>query len=140
LTGELFFVVAHGISSQLHLTLKMTLKQTDLNQFTSSESLYKHPLGLLYTCGISYLATAGNAYWLIDAIASYQTNKLLALPNLQDFQIWRLVVNDNKSATLICEQDTDSEILRQEIEYTDFPLPCIKLYLVEKVLMLPSEY
>ncbi|WP_371641288.1 DUF6876 family protein, partial [Tolypothrix sp. NIES-4075] len=37
----------------------MTLKQTDLDQFTSSESLYKHPLGLLYTCGIRYLATAG---------------------------------------------------------------------------------
>lgn len=140
MAGELFFVVAHGISSQLHLTLKMTLKQTDLNQFTSSESLYKHPLRLLYTCGVRYLATAGNAYWLIDAIASHQTNKLLALPNLRDFQIWRLVVNDNKSATLICEQDTDSEILRQEIEYSDFPLPCIKLYLVEKVLMLPSEY
>ncbi|MEC4812728.1 MAG: hypothetical protein SAK29_05560 [Scytonema sp. PMC 1069.18] len=118
----------------------MTLKQTDLDQFTSSESLYKHRFGLLYTCGVRYVATAGNAYWLIDAIASYQTNKLLALPNLQNFQIWQLVVNENKSATLICEEDTNLEILRQEIEYTDFPLPSIKLYLVEKVLMLLSEY
>ena len=115
----------------------MTLKQTDIDQFTSSESLYKHPFGLLYTCGVRYLATAGNAYWLIDTIASHQSNKLLALPNLQDFQIWRLVVNNNKYATLICEQDTDYKILRQEIDYTDFPLPCIKLYLGKKVFILP---
>ena len=38
------------------------------------------------------------------------------------------------------DSNTNQEVLRQEIEYTDFPLSHIKLYLVEKVLMLPNEY
>lgn len=75
----------------------------------------------------------------MDAIASHQTKQFLSNPNLREFQIWHLQVKDN-SGVLICEWDTNQEVLRQEILYTDFPLPDIKLYLVEKVLMLPSEY
>ena len=111
----------------------------ELNQFTGSTILYKHWLGLKYTEGIKYLADSTNCYWLLDAIASHQTKKFLSNPNLREFQIWYLQVKEN-SGILICEWDTNQEVLRQEVLYTDFPLPNIKLYLVEKVLMLPSEY
>ncbi|NJN13474.1 MAG: hypothetical protein HC815_38435 [Richelia sp. RM1_1_1] len=112
---------------------------SELNQFYGSTTLYKHWLGLKYTDGIKYLAHEANCYWLLDAIASHQTKNLLSNPRLREFQIWHLQVQDN-SAVLICEWDTNQEVLRQEIEYTDFPLSHIKLYLVEKVLMLPNEY
>ena len=111
----------------------------NLQQFIGSEVFYKHWLGIRYTDGVKYLANEAGAYWLIDAIASHQDRKLLSNPRLREFQIWRLVV-ENSSATLICSLDTDIEVRRQQIPYTDFPLPEIKLYLVDKVLMLPSEY
>jgi hypothetical protein len=112
---------------------------TDLKQFTGSTTLYKHWLGLKYTNGIKYLAEETNCYWLIDAIFSHQTKQFLSNQNLREFQIWQLRV-ENNSGILICEWDSDREVLRQEIQYTDFSLNHIKLYLVETVLMLPSEY
>jgi hypothetical protein len=111
----------------------------ELNQFTGSTILYKHWLGLKYTEGIKYLADSANCYWLLDAIASHQTKQFLSNPKLREFQIWHLQVKEN-SGILICEWDTNQEVLRQDIPYTDFPLADVKIYLVEKVLMLPSEY
>lgn len=115
--------------------------QLDLDSFTGSENIYKHWLGLQYTDGIKYLVTQANSFWLLDAIASHQTKKLLATPGLKDFQLWELNVSENHSALLTCKADTDTNpLVRQEIEYTDFPLNFIKLYLVQKVLLLPTEY
>ncbi|WGV29143.1 DUF6876 family protein [Halotia branconii] len=111
----------------------------DLEQFTGSSVVYRHWLGVLrYTEGVKYLAESTQCYWLLDAIGSYQ-GQLQSNPELRDFQIWHLIVQE-KTATLICGEDTDKEVLRQQIKYTDFPLPEIKLYLAQKVLMLPSEY
>lgn len=71
---------------------------------------------------------------------------------LYDFQIWLLVVGNNHefikpktnyNAILTCWEDTPKKnqtpSVTQHIEYTDFPLPSIKLYLENKVLMLPNE-
>lgn len=110
-----------------------------LKQLVGSDKIYKHWLGIKYTSGIKYLAEAAECFWLLDAIASHQNANLLFLSQLREFQIWRLVVQE-KSGVLICEWDTNQEVLRQEIPYTNFPLPRIKLYLIEKVLLLPSEY
>jgi hypothetical protein len=110
----------------------------DLEQFTGSEVVNRHWLGVLrYTEGVKYLAEKAQCYWLLDAIGSYQ-GQLQSNPQLRDFQVWRLVIT-GKAATLICEEDSDKEVLRQRIPYTDFPLPEITLYLAQKVLMLPSE-
>ncbi|WP_193200758.1 DUF6876 family protein [Nostoc sp. MG11] len=111
----------------------------DLEQFTGSEVVHRHWLGILrYTEGVKHLADSVQCYWLLDAIGSYQY-QLQSNPRLREFQVWRLVV-ENESGILICEEDTDKEVLRQEIDYTNFPLPEISLYLAQKVLMLPSEY
>jgi hypothetical protein len=61
----------------------------------------------------------------------------------EEFQIWTLAVDRDKRpmAVAICQADKDAPVLvRQEIEFTDFPLSSIKLYLVDRVLMLPTEY
>ncbi|WP_193200221.1 DUF6876 family protein [Nostoc sp. MG11] len=111
----------------------------DLEQFTGSEVVHRHWLGVLrYTEGVKYLAQATQCYWLLDAIGSYQ-QRLGSNPRLREFQVWRLVM-ENQSGVLICEEDTDKEVLRQQIKYTNFPLPEITLYLAQKVLMLSSEY
>jgi len=117
------------------------LTQSDLNQFCGSEKSYKHFLKrFTYTEGVKYLADRADAHWIIDAIASYQP-QLLRDPMLRDFQAWKLTVNsDNKTAKLTCEKDTDVVMVTQDIPYTDFPLPEVRLYLCAKVLMLTSEY
>jgi hypothetical protein len=117
------------------------ITQSELNQFTGTSEHYKHWLkAFSYTDGVKYLADQANAHWLLDAIASHQP-PLLRDEMLKEFQIWKLVVNvQEKTAQLICERDTDDVVVTQDIPYTDFPLPEIKLYLVARVLMLPSEY
>jgi len=130
-----------------------------LQRFTGSETFYPHHTArILYTEGVKWLAEQAGAYWLIDAIASWQTK-----PNVQGapFQIWRLQVHADRSATLIGAEDIDEQgrpvhartpvdralgrwtrgaLARQAIEWTDFPLEEIKLYLHHGILMLPSEY
>ena len=119
----------------------MALTQTELDAFVGTENIYRHFLGIHYTDGVNYLATQGQAFWLLDAIASHQTQQILSQRELQEFQIWELTVAQDKSALLTCRADTNTEpAVRQEIEYTDFPLKSIKLYLQEKILLLPSEY
>ena len=113
------------------------LNEGDLEQFTGTVNYFQHFTGIKYTDGVKYVAQSGSAYWLIDAIISHQTNpKVKAAP----FQIWELTVN-SKSGILTVKEDSSEPILvEQELPYTDFPLQHIKLYLIDKVLMLPSEY
>ena len=115
------------------------ITQSDLNQFSGTSELYKHWLKQFsYTDGVKFLADQANAHWLVDAIASHQP-PLLRDEMLKEFQIWKLVVNaEDKTAKLICERDTNDVAVTQDILFTDFPLPEIKLFLVAKVLMLPS--
>ena len=99
----------------------------------------------VHTDGVLTLAQGADAFWLIDAIVSHQPT-CMKDDSLRFMQFWTLTVKDN-SATLICERDTDDVAITQEIEYTDFPLDEIKVW-VEKgwtdgrevmVAMLPSE-
>ena len=108
-----------------------------LDQFTGGDTYYRNPIGnLRYTEGIKYLADNADCYWLIDAIGSYQ-RKLLDL----DFQFWELTVKPDYSCTLICRLDTHlAPVVRQEIEFTTFPLPEIKVWVEQGVLLLPSEH
>ena len=111
--------------------------ETELQMFTGSENLYRHWTGLLhYTDGIKFLAEKANAYWLIDLIASWQI-KVKDIP----FQVWDLKKVNNTSAVITMREDKDEPaVVVQKLPYTDFPLKYIKLYVVNGVLMLPSEY
>jgi hypothetical protein len=123
----------------------------NLPQFSGSENLYYHfTRRLVYTDGVRYLAKTAGTYWLIDAIASYQgTRQLKGDPRLAQIQFWSLAVNDDNSAVLTCQADSgEPAVVRQEIDFTDFPLASLKLYCAigqcdgraTFVLMLPSEY
>lgn len=111
-----------------------TLTQKELDQFTGTEQYYPHGLTqLVFTDGVKYMAEAGGAFWLIDVVASYKRK--------EPFQIWELKVNPDKSCVVTMKEDTDKPILvKQKILHTDFPLDEIKLYAIDGVLLLPSEY
>jgi hypothetical protein len=93
---------------------------------------------VLYTDGAKYVADEGGAYWLLDAIAICQRyeKKVAAEP----FQVWKLTVREDRSATLVCEDGNDKVVYTQPIEFTDFPLPEITLWFANNVIYLPSEH
>lgn len=107
---------------------------------------------LLLTDGAKWLSEVAGAYWLMDAIGSHQPKAMKDEKGmLQNMQFWSLKKcksnekTGRSSAHLICERDTDDVAIRQLIEYTDFPLDEIKLYVVadgngNMIVMLPSEY
>ena len=115
------------------------ITKTNLSQFTGSEQWYRHSLvrKILYTDGAQYVAESGGAYWLLDEIAFGQSEPKIAA---EEFQVWRLKVNPDKTATLTCDDGNDRIILTKPISYTDFPLEEIGFYFTDNVIMLPNEY
>lgn len=111
----------------------------DLAQFIGSDYYYRHPFTkIVYTDGVKYLAETGSCYWLIDEIVFAQSNKRL---KVEGFQTWTLTVDlQSKMAVLRCEDGNNNLLLSKDIEYTDFSLPSITLWLSNETLMLPSEY
>ena len=94
-------------------------------------------MSLLATDGVKMVAEKAEAFWLVDAIGSYQTNpKVQALA----IQFWTLEVKDNQ-AVLFCVEDCGMpRIVEQEIKYTDFPDGNWKFYVQQGIMMLPGEY
>ncbi len=125
--------------------------KSGLAQFCSTENYYRHWTGrLMHTDGVQFLTERAGAHWLIDLIASYQGEKALNPQRLQEFQVWVLVTNAGHCLSekqpetygvAMCFDDLPGKcVIRQEIEYTDFPLPKVKLYVESGVLLLPSEH
>lgn len=127
--------------------------EAQLPLFIGTEKYYK--LGfppLLATDGVKYLADKAGAYWLVDIIASYQPDHGRRRP----FQVWRLTVNEDTAVIEMGEDTADNDpaqlihfkhgqqvrapAVRQELEFTDFPLPTIDLWVEGGVLLLPSEH
>jgi hypothetical protein len=108
-----------------------------LRQFSGSDTVYRHwSQRLVYTEGVLFLAENSGSFWLIDAVASHQPTVVN-----EEFQLWTLDVDLTKhTAVLECRADSGlPALVRQEIEFTDFPLATIKLYVENGVLMLPNE-
>lgn len=111
--------------------------------FTGTENWHPHWLKrFTYTDGVKFLAETTDCFWLLDLIASHQDQKMIN----EEFQVWELVrsADDLHKATATCTDGNETLLKNQILEYTDFPLDTIKLYLCgvgkDKVLMLPSEY
>ncbi|NHN82677.1 hypothetical protein GOB80_12175 [Acetobacter ghanensis] len=103
-------------------------------------------MGLILTDGAAYLARNGAA-WLLDIVASA---RLVPAVRRAEFECWTLRVDLTKQcAEVVCTDgngEREANILyRQHLDYTDFPLAELKLYVVAdsdlgKVVMLTSEY
>jgi hypothetical protein len=94
-----------------------TLTQAELRQFRGSENWYRHGLNraLLYTDGAQFLAERAGAYWLLDEIALAQRfNRKVAA---EGFQLWRLRVKEDATATLICEDGNGHRVYSKRIPY-----------------------
>ena len=114
----------------------------NLAQFTGTENYYQH-LNIQYTDGIKFLAENADCYWLLDAIASYQP-ELRKDSRLNYFQLWELKLANQGGgggAILACtDGDSADPLVSQQIQHTDFPLPSVRLYVEQGVLLLPTEH
>ena len=116
------------------------LSDSILRNFTGSDYWYRHSINrdVLYTDGAKHVAEAGGAYWLLDEIALAQRyEKAVAA---EEFQLWKLNVNDDRTAHLRCDDGNGNIVFAKLIEFTDFPAKEIKLYCCNNTILLPSEY
>lgn len=132
------------------MTEKLT--HADLRQFTGDLERFRHSLNLqvIYTPGVKFLAERGEAYWLIDAIASYfgteqMREAMQQDPRLRMMQFWRLEVGRKRSAVLTARADDDVEpFISQGVLWTDFPLDYVDVWAgfdgEHWTLYLPSEH
>lgn len=107
------------------------------------EMYYDHCIGgsrfFSYGESVKDMCEEYEAYWLLDAIASYQY-KARSHPQMRNFQIWELKVDlDKHEAILIGSWDTGKPVYRRRISYTDFPNQYIKLYLENNILIFVEE-
>lgn len=118
------------------------LKRT-LKEFHGTRAYHKHLFPgkspILLTDGCNFIREECNAFWLFDAILSYQCEKVLKDVH---FQIWILKrLKRDLSWELTCREDSGKNpIITQVINFSDFPLEEIKIWVIDKVALLPSEY
>jgi hypothetical protein len=58
----------------------------------------------------------------------------------EEFQLWKLRVHSDQTATLTCEDGNGNAVFSKAIAYTDFPVEEITFYFTNSVILLPSEY
>jgi hypothetical protein len=110
----------------------------NLEQFIGTENYYRHwSCRLTYTDGVAHLAEKYGAHWIIDIVASHQ---LLDSVATEPFQCWNVVVENGAGFYVADDGDGNEIVCPTSISTTDFPSPGVRLWLVDGVLMLPSEY
>lgn len=130
----------------------MPINVSDLSGFTGTTKWHRWSQlfpKMVMTDGALYVAeNAGKhgAFWLMDAIASYQP-ELDKLPEMGNFQLWTLEVYPDKTAKLSCRADSDlPAAIEQLIDYTDFDLSEFSVYCMPvdggqtRTILLKSEY
>jgi len=76
-------------------------------------------------------------YWLLDEIALAQ--RYVKEVAAEEFQVRKLAVKDDDSATLVCEDGNYNVVFTKAIEFTDFPKEGVTLWFENNVIYLPSE-
>ena len=125
----------------------------ELDSFIGDLVRYRHPLNrsVIYTPGAKHLAEKAEAYWLIDAIASWIGTEAFLDgkkkdSRVGDWHVWELNVN-RVDSTAVLEAKVDCNVepfIVQSIPFTDFPLDKIEIWAgfdgENWTLYLPSEH
>jgi hypothetical protein len=120
--------------------MKITSEQLvqEISGFCGTEAYHKLTLSSLRaTDGVAHLAKIAGAFWLIDAIGSYQHDDRIKHLGIQ---FWHLIVKDKKAELYVQEDLETPKLITQKIGYTDFPDGDWEFYVTDNVILLPSEY
>jgi hypothetical protein len=112
---------------------------SDLCQFYGTEMWHRDPLmvNMVFTDGVKHVADTRQAYWLIMFIyARYVHMKVF---KNEPFITIEMTTEDDTAEVVFT--DGNNNILHvEEIDYTDYPDEGVCMWLIDGVLMLPSEY
>jgi hypothetical protein len=106
----------------------------DLSGFTGTTQYFRHAFGrMVFTDGVRYFAEAAGAFWFLDIVAT----ELIRLG--EAFVHIRLTVAEGQ-ATAAADDGNDRPLWKKGIPFTDCPPGEYRFYLIDRVLLLPSEY
>ncbi|HKK77393.1 MAG TPA: hypothetical protein VJ953_20105 [Saprospiraceae bacterium] len=110
----------------------------EIGTYTGSSQFFHHPLfsNFLYTEGVKFMADTLEAYWLIEHIMALQLEAPL---QHHRFQVWKIQVREDTSATITATNRAGRVIKTIEFELTDFPLESFTLWWSQNLLLLPRE-
>lgn len=106
-----------------------------LREHASSGNFYRYNFGLVITSGVKTLCEQFECWWYLDIVASYQRD----LKN-EEFQVWKLLKNEDDSAIVTCENGNGIILKRQRIQWTDFRATECTVWVEFATCLLPSEH
>lgn len=134
---------AEATGDKIFIQQAQELSQSFLSQFTGTEKWYQITRMNRTVCtdGAKHVADTAGAWWLLDLIISWQ---LYAKIREETFQVWKLEVWEDHSATVTATDGNENVIAKQEIPSTNFPVPEMTLWYINSgglpTILLPSEY
>jgi hypothetical protein len=119
--------------------MAITFTLADLARFGCTGTHYAHwaRSDMRWTEGVQFLTEHGAA-WLIDKIVLSQSE-----PSIQrvPHQIWTFtLLTWSAGGVLTCESQGRQLIASYNIAFTDFTITPFELWVIDKVVLLPSEY
>ncbi len=120
--------------------LELAQFKAELAQFTGTEYYYCNALypHMNYTDGVKYLTATVGSYWLLDIIGTEFFPRQQS-GEWDSFVAIKLTV-EGGSMKISVQDGNHNDYLHKNIPYTDFPDGEWALWLVDGVLLLPSEY
>ncbi len=119
-------------------TLQQEIIST-LPYFSGSSNYFEHKTfgyGFSHlTEGAAYIRDKCNCYWLFDLMLSFK-HKLQG----ESFVQWDLSQAINGTWVIAASDGNGNTLASQDIKYSDFPLAGVVLWMIDNVVMLPSEY
>ena len=114
--------------------------EQQLHYFTGSSAYYPLYPQLKLTDGTKFLCEQAKCFWLMDAVASH-----LGSYRDEDFVVAKFLRAKASNGWILRLEDGNDEVLADQIiEYSDFPLDEITLYVefdgTNHVILLPSEH
>jgi hypothetical protein len=112
---------------------------SDLCQFYGTEEWHRDPLmvNMVFTDGVKYVVESRQAYWLVMYIYA----RYVHVRALRDEPFITIEMTTEDDTAEVIFTDGNNNILHaEEIGYTDYPDAGVCMWLVNGVLMLPSEY
>jgi len=117
--------------------IKRTLRELRRTK-TFHKFLYPGKSPILISDGCKFLLDNCDSSFLFDTIIKAQELKILKGVN---YQVWTLeLLRNNMSWLITCSSNCDKKpILIKSIPLSDFPLPEITIWVIQKVALLPQE-
>ena len=127
------------------MTTELENKETlaeSLKQFYGTEHYYKVNsfFKAVATDGVYYFANKGGAFWALDEILLMRGDLIRKGKVRSTDPLFFEIKSKNSKATITCDDGNGNILRTKRISYTDLEAGTYKIYYIDDVLLLPSEY